>query len=81
MKIEKDGRPTLKKQCLKLWLKWFLKIILKLKCAFTQEVEEDEIREWDWEQNVWERNKIKDLMTKWIEFKDGRTSFENWNRM
>jgi len=54
---------------------------LESKSVFTQDVEEDEIREWDWKQNVWDGNKTKDLLTKWIEFKDVRTSFENWNWM
>ena len=80
LKIKKDGiRPTSQKECFTLWPRWFLKWILESKCVGTQDVEEGEIKEWDWEQNGWEKNKTKDLMTKWIEFKDGRTSFENWN--
>ena len=44
---------------------------------FAQDVEEDEIREWDGEQKIWEGNKTKVLMKKWEEFKDGRTPFGN----
>jgi len=35
---------------------------LESKSVFTQDVEEDEIREWDWKQNVWDGNKTKDLL-------------------
>jgi len=69
LKIEKgDIQPTSRKQCITLWLRWFLKRILELKCVFPQ----------DGEQNVWEGNKTKDLMKKWEECKDGRTPFRNW---
>jgi len=73
-----DNRPNSQKECLTLWLGWFLKIILKSKCILAQYVEEYKIREWDGEETVWEGNKTKDLMKKWEEFKDGRTPFGNW---
>jgi len=66
-------RPTSQKDCLILWLRWFLKRILKSKCVLAQYVKDDEIREWDGEQKVWEKNNSKDLMIKWIELKDGKT--------
>jgi len=50
---------------------------LKSKCILAQYVKEDEIRERDGEQNVWEENKTKDLMKKWEEFRDGRTPLRN----
>ena len=36
-----------------LWLRWFLKRILKSKCVLAQVVEEYEICEWDGEQKIW----------------------------
>ena len=78
MKIEKDGiKPTSQKKCFTLWLRWFLKRFLISKCVLAKQVEEDEIKKWDGEQKVWEENKTKDLMKKSVEFKDGKTPFEN----
>ena len=80
LKIEKDViQPT--SQCLTLWLRRMLKWVMKSKCVFTQNFEEDEIRKWDGEQNVREGNKTKDLMKKWEEFKHGKTPFGNWDLM
>jgi len=77
--LEKVGiRPTSQKECFTLWLGWFLKRILKSKCILALYFEEDEIREWDKEQKVWEGNKTRDLMKKWEEFKDGKTPFGTW---
>ena len=71
--LEKVGiRPTSLKQGLTLWLRWYLKRILESKCILAQDIKEDEIKEWDGEQKVWEGNKTKDWMTKWEELKDER---------
>ena len=65
--------PTSQIQCSTPWREWFLKRMLMSKCVLAKQIEEDEIREWVWEQKFWEENKTKDLMKKWVEFKDGKT--------
>jgi len=53
LKFEKgDIQPTIQKECLTLWLGWFLKRILESKCILTLYFEEDEIRDWDEEQKT-----------------------------
>jgi len=47
------------------------------KCVLAKQIEEDEIRKGDEEQKFWKEKKTKDLMKKWVEFKDGKTPFEN----
>jgi len=44
---EVDNRPNLQKECLTLWLRWFLKRMWNSNCVLAQYFEEDEISEWD----------------------------------